>query len=70
MENCTIRFIGLDIHKEYFVAVGVNAQREVIFVPQKVSVYQLENWAENHLTLEDAVVLEVSTNTYRNVSMI
>ena len=64
MGNCTKRFIGLDIHKEYFVDVGVNEQREIIFGPQKVSVYQLESWVEKHLTLEDAVVLEVSTNTY------
>jgi transposase len=64
MGNCTTRFIGLDIHKEYFVAVGVNEQREIIFGPQKVSVYQLESWVEKHLKLEDAVVLEVSTNTY------
>lgn len=64
MDKDIMRFIGLDIHKEYFVAVGVNPQREVVFGPQKVSVYQLEAWAEKHLTLEDAVVLEVSTNTY------
>jgi transposase len=64
MENGSARFIGLDIHKEYFVAVGVNQQREVIFGPQKVSVYQLETWVEKHLTPQDAVVLEFSTNTY------
>jgi hypothetical protein len=64
MENKTTRFIGLDIHKAYFVAVGVNAQREVVFGPRKVSVYQLESWVEQHLRLEDAVVLEVTTNAY------
>jgi transposase len=64
MGNGSTRFIGLDIHKEYFVAVGVNEQREIVFGPQKVSVYQLETWAQKHLTLQDAVVLEMSTNTY------
>jgi hypothetical protein len=59
MGNGFTRFIGLDIHKEYFVAVGVNAQREIVFGPQKASVYQLEAWVEKHLTIEDAVVLEV-----------
>lgn len=58
------RFIGLDIHKEYFVAVGVNSEREVVFGPQRVSNYQLDDWVERVLTLEDAVVLEMSTNTY------
>jgi transposase len=62
-ENPT-RFIGLDIHKQYFVAVGVNVDREVVFGPQRVSNYQLDDWVQRVLTLEDAVVLEMSTNTY------
>lgn len=64
MADGPTRFFGLDIHKEYFVAVGVNVQREVIFGPQRVSNYQLAEWAERVLTLEDAVALEMSTNTY------
>jgi transposase len=46
------------------VAVGVNQQREVVFGPRRVSVYQLEDWILRHLTGEDAVVLEMTTNTY------
>lgn len=30
------RFIGLDIHKEYFLAIGVDASRNVVFGPQTV----------------------------------
>jgi hypothetical protein len=41
MERSPTRFVGLDIHKEYFVVVGVNAEREVIFGPQRASNYQL-----------------------------
>jgi len=58
------RFFGLDIHKEYFVAVGVDAQREVVFGPQRVSNYQLDDWVSRVLTTQDAVVLEMTTNTY------
>ncbi len=58
------RYIGLDIHKEYFVSIGVNPQREVVFGPQKVSNYHLDDWIEKWLTPEDAVVLEMTTNTY------
>ena len=29
------RFIALDIHKEYFVALGVNAKHETVGAPQK-----------------------------------
>ena len=64
MAESPTRFIGLDIHKEYFVAIGVNTQREIVFGPRRVSVYQLEDWILRHLTGEDTVVLEMTTNTY------
>ena len=64
MAESPTRYIGLDVHKEYFVAVGVNPQREVIFGPQRVSVYQLDDWILRHLMPKDAVVLEMTTNTY------
>lgn len=59
-----MRFVGLDIHKEYFVAVGVNSERRMIFGPQRVSNYQLDEWILRHLTQEDSVVLEMTTNAY------
>ena len=65
MANDPMRYIGLDIHKEYFVAVGVNEKLEAIFGPQRVSNYQLDDWILRYLTPEDAVVLEMSTNTYQ-----
>ena len=64
MADGPTRFFGLDIHKEYFVAVGVNAQREVVFCPQRVSNYQLDEWVARVLTTQDSVVLEMTTNTY------
>jgi transposase len=65
MADSPTRFIGLDIHKEYFVAMGINERQEVVFGPQRISVYRLEDWIERVLTLEDAVVLEMTTNTYQ-----
>jgi hypothetical protein len=32
------RFIGLDIHKHYIVAVGVSSQQEQIFGPQRIPI--------------------------------
>jgi transposase len=58
------RFIGLDIHKAYFVAVGVDAQKQVIFGPQTVPNIQLDAWAAKHLLPSDAVVVEMTVNTY------
>jgi len=64
MASGLTRFFGLDIHKEYFVAVAVNRDLETVFGPQRVSNHQLEEWAERALTPQDAVVLEMTTNTY------
>ena len=58
------RFIGLDIHKEYFVAVGVNADKEIIFGPQNVPVYRLDEWTKKYLNQQDAVVVEMTVNSY------
>src|SRR4030043_860764 len=65
MTDAPNRYIGLDIHKEYFVAVGVNEKVEDVFGPQRVSNYQLDDWILRYLTPGDAVVLEMSTNTYQ-----
>ena len=32
-----LRWIGLDIHKAYFVAVGVDAKKQTVFGPQKIT---------------------------------
>ena len=58
------RWIGLDIHKAYFVAVGVSAEKCTVFGPHKIPNVQLENWIAKHLLPTDAVVMEMSTNTY------
>jgi transposase len=65
MSDLPMRFIGLDVHKEYFVAVGVNQAREVVFGPQKASVYELDDWIARYLSMQDSVVLEMTTNTYQ-----
>ncbi len=53
------RWIGLDIHKAYFVAVSVNAEKRTIFGPRKVPNEQLEDWITKHLLITDAVVYSV-----------
>ena len=58
------RFIALDIHKHYFVAVGVNAKREQILGPQRMAMHALERWGRQHLTETDAIVVEMTTNTW------
>lgn len=60
-----MRFMGLDIHKEYLVATAVNADLEVVYGPRRVENPRLEAWIARTLTPFDAVVLEMTTNTYQ-----
>lgn len=58
------RFIGLDIHKAYLVAIGVTRDQEQVFGPHKVRWGQFEAWVQRYLTTDDAVVVEMTTNTW------
>jgi transposase len=59
------RFMGLDVHKHYLVAIGVDAQAQRIYGPRRVELSQLRRWIDKDLTQEDAVVLEMTTNTWQ-----
>jgi len=63
-EQIPKRFIGLDIHKKYFVAVGVDKKLNQVLGPHEAPMRQLEKWARKNLNLEDAVIVEMTTNTY------
>ena len=58
-----LRFIGIDLHKHYLVAVGVDAQRHRLFGPQRVPLAELETWRAKHLQPTDALAVEITTNT-------
>jgi len=58
------RFIGLDVHKHYIIAVGVDRDKNLVLGPQRVEIVRLEEWARKRLSAQDAVVLEVTTNAY------
>lgn len=61
------RFIGLDIHKNYFVATGVDGRRQQVFGPHRVPNKRLEKWIAVELTAQDAIVLEMTTNSWTMV---
>ena len=56
--NVPQRFIGLDVHKHYLIALGVDAELRVVLPAQRVEFTRLENWMNKTLTSQDAVVLE------------
>jgi hypothetical protein len=63
-DSTPTRFIGLDIHKRYFVAAGVDTSLNQILRTPQHPMRSLEKWARKNLTPQDAVVIEMTTNTY------
>ena len=59
------RYIGLDVHKHYLIAVGVDATLAVVLPAQRVEFSYLESWLKKNLTKQDEVVLEMTTNTWQ-----
>jgi transposase len=58
------RWVGIDGHKHYLVAGGVDAQLEHVLGPQRVQLSKLDAWARKTLTPTDSVALEMSTNSF------
>jgi transposase len=59
------RFIGLDIHKHYLVASGVDTDLNPVLGPQRVELSNLDQWMARFLSPNDAVVIEMTTNTWQ-----
>lgn len=64
-KSTPLRFIGLDVHKYYLIAIGVDARQAQVFGPQRVPMAQLDEWRAKHLTRQDALVLETTTNAFQ-----
>jgi transposase len=65
MEENRKRYLGLDVHKHYLIAVGVDADLNVVLPARRVELSYLESWMKKSLTKQDEVVLEMSTNTWQ-----
>jgi transposase len=64
------RYLGLDIHKKYLVVAGVDRQQQPVYAPLRVPYDRLKRWLERDLTPQDAVVLEMTTNTWKLVDLL
>lgn len=58
------RFVGLDIHKHYLVAMAVDPDQNQVYGPRRVEWPDFEAWIERELTPQDAVAVEMTTNTW------
>jgi len=60
-----VHFFGLDIHKHYLVAIGVDPDGSQVYGPRRVVWADLESWRSKTLAPQDAVVIEMTTNTWQ-----
>jgi transposase len=65
MEDSGTRYIGLDVHKHYLIALGVDEDLKVVLPARRVELSHLESWMKKTLTRQDHVVLEMTTNTWQ-----
>jgi transposase len=58
------RYIGLDVHKHYLIALGVDDDLNIVLSARRVELTRLEEWMKKSLTKQDEIVLEMTTNTW------
>jgi transposase len=58
------RYIGLDIHKNYLVAAGVDAKKDQVMPFRRMEWADFEVWIDQNLNHWDALVIEMTTNTW------
>ena len=59
------RYIGLDVHRYYLIAIAVDQDLNKVYGPQRVELSQLGKWIEKTITQQDAVVLEMTANAWQ-----
>jgi transposase len=59
------RYVGLDVHKYYLMATAVDAELNKVYGPRRVELADLEAWIKATITAQDAVVLEMTANTWQ-----
>jgi transposase len=65
MKDSRKRYIGLDVHKHYLIALGVDEDLNVVLPARRVELAHLESWMKKTLTRQDEIVLEMTTNTWQ-----
>jgi len=65
MKDSGKRYIGLDVHKHYLIAIAVDDELNVVLPVRRVELSHLESWMKKTLTKQDDVVLEMTTNTWQ-----
>jgi hypothetical protein len=56
MPESKTRYVGLDVHKHYVMVGAVDRNQQVVLPPRKVTLLELEGWAQKYLQPSDEVV--------------
>lgn len=65
MKDSRKRYIGLDVHKHYLIALGVDDELNIVLPVRRIELTRLEAWMKKTLTQQDEIVLEMTTNTWQ-----
>jgi len=60
----SIRYVGLDVYKDYVMVGAVDQSQQTVLPPRKVALVDLETWGQKYLLSTDHVVLEATTNAW------
>jgi transposase len=58
------RYFGVDLHKTFVVVAGVEAKQTIVYPAEQIALSQLAGWAAEHLTQQDEVAVEATTNAW------
>jgi transposase len=64
------QFYGFDLHKEYVMVAAVDSAQRVSLKPKRIAMAELPDWAAQHLTGADHVVLEVGSNAWSVIDIL
>ena len=49
MEERQVRYVGLDVHKQFIMIALIAKDQKVILKPKHVDIHKFRKWAEEHL---------------------
>jgi transposase len=58
------RYVALDVHKHYVMVAAIDATQQIVLTPRKLSLERFAQWAPQHLTHRDQVVLEATVDAW------
>ena len=64
------RYLACDIHREYILVGGQNADQAWVLTPRRVSLEKFAEWAARNLRQGDIVILETTTNVWETYDVI